>query len=234
MSTDWSSMSDEALGQRLARDLPRYQAPLRVRAHIVHAMRPARRRTQWMGPALSALATAAVFVLFLIPALPRSTRNADAVDQIVNAVVAEHARAKMWGARRPDIIPAALPWLTQESGIRLPKAFLGDESLVFEGAEPVYLDWRRGVALHYRDQDGHRLTYVALPAPRMPVPERQRVQIEKFKPALMHVSGFATWVWKQGDIACFLVGDLVSDTDAARFKDYFVRVRTGTDPVPAY
>jgi hypothetical protein len=225
-------MSDEALGQRLARDLPRYVAPARLRTTLSKTFRPARPRLSWLAPALSALATAAVFVLFLIPGLPRPS-GGDAVDHLVNAVVAEHARASMWGARSPDIIPAALPWLTQESGIGLSKAFLGDDSLVFEGAEPVYLDWRRGVALHYHDDDGHLLTYVALPAPRIPLPDRKRVQVKKYKPAFVRVGGFATWVWKQGDLACFLVADMASDADRNRFEDYFVKIRTATEPFPA-
>jgi hypothetical protein len=232
MSREWSEISDEALGRRLAAELPRYPAPARLRATIVAAAAPPPARSGWLRPSLSALATAMVFVLLVMPGLPRTTPG-DAVDHLVGAVVAEHTRALLWGARHPDIIPTALPWLTQESGISLARTFLGDETLTFEGAEPVYLDWRRGVALHYRDQDGHRLTYIALPAPRMPLPDR-RVEVGRFKPALKHVSGFSTWVWKQGDLACFLVADMVSDDDIARFRDYFLRVRSATEPLLSY
>src|SRR2546426_12810657 len=56
----------------------------------------------------------------------------------------------------------------------------------------------------------------------------------RFRPALLHEDGFSAWVWKQGDLACFLVADMVSEADIERFKDYFVRVRTATEPVPAY
>jgi len=41
-------------------------------------------------------------------------------------------------------------------------------------------------------------------------------------------------VWKHGDLACFLVSDMVSEAELETFKDYFVRVRTATEPVPAY
>jgi len=232
MSTDWSDISDEALGRRLADELPRYPAPARLRVAIVEATAPRRARPVWLWPALSALATAMIFVLLVLPTLPRLAPR-DASERLLNAVVLEHTRALMWGARHPDIIPAALPWLTQESGIALAKAFLGDEALVFDGAEPVYLDWRRGVALHYRDQDGHRLTYIALPAPRLPLPDR-RVEVGGFKPALTHVGGFSTWMWKQGDLACFLVSDMVSEADLERFKEYFVRVRSATEPSLSY
>jgi hypothetical protein len=49
----------------------------------------------------------------------------------------------------------------------------------------------------------------------------------------MHDSGFSAWVWRQGELACFLVSDMVSEADVERFKDYFVRVRVSTEPVPA-
>ena len=94
----------------------------------------------------------------------------------------------------------------------------------------MYLDWRRGVALHYRDANGHDLTYIVLPAPGMPLPERQRVQVAQWRPALVRAGGFAAWVWKHGDLACFLVSDLVGEDDLPSFKDYFVRVRAATEP----
>ena len=90
------------------------------------------------------------------------------------------------------------------------------------------------MALYYRDADGHLVSYTVLPAPGLPLPERQRVQIDRFKPALLSEEGFSAWVWKQGDLACFLVSDLVSARELEEFKDYFVRVRKSTEPVPAY
>ena len=50
----------------------------------------------------------------------------------------------------------------------------------------------------------------------------------------MYDNGFLAWVWKHGDLACFLVSDMVSEAELETFKDYFVRVRTATEPVPAY
>ncbi len=233
MTERLSDASDEALGRRLAADLPRYAAPARLRAAIVEAVAPQPRRVFWLAPALSALATAAVLVLVFLPMLPRIL-PADPTERLVRSVVAEHTRALMWGTRRAEIIPAALPWLTQESGIGMVRVFVGDDRLVFVGAEPVYLDGRRGIALFYRDGDGHLLTYTVLPAPGLPLPERKRVQVDRFKPALMHDNGFSSWVWKHGDLACFLVSDMVSQADLERFKDYFVRVRVANEPVPAY
>jgi hypothetical protein len=226
--------SDEALGARLRAELPRHAAPAHVRAVVAQASAPTTRATPWLSPLLAAAATALVLVLVFMPLLPRFVHP---TEQLVRSVVAEHMRTLMWGSRHSQVIPAALPWLTQESGIGLKQVFAGDEILVFLGAEPVYLVDRRGMALYYRDNDGHLLTYIVLPYPGMPILDRWRVPIERgqsrYRPALLHEEGFSTWVWRQGDLACFLVSDMVSTEDAERFKDYFVRVRRATDPVPA-
>jgi hypothetical protein len=232
MSERYSELSDEALGRRLATELPRYAAPPGLRARLRAAL-PSERRPGWWMPALAAAATALALVLGFVPLLPRIV-PAEPTQRLVRAVVAEHVRAAMWGARRPDVVPAALPWLTQETGIALRSVFAGDDQLTLLGAEPVYLDQRRGLAVHYRDADGHHVTYIVLPAPGLPVPDRQRRQVDRWRPALLHDSGFSVWLWKHGDLACFLVSDMVSETDLARFRDYFVRVRSATEPVPAW
>lgn len=233
MSDRLSELGDEALSRRLAADLPRYPAPARLRAAVRAAAGPTPRRLTLWEPALAAVATALVLILFFVPLMPRIV-PADPVQRLTRAVVSEHTRALLWGARRPDIVPAGLPWLTQESGIGLQSVFAGDDRLTLLGAEPVYLEQRRGLALHYRDEDGHRISYVVLPAPKLPLPERRRVTIDRFRPALLHDEGFSVLVWRHHDLACFLVSDMVSETDLAQFKEYFVRVRQATEPVPAY
>jgi len=216
-----------------AGELPRHTAPARLRVSIVDAATPRSRRPAWLMPMLTAAATAMVLVLAVMPVLPRIV-PADPVQRYVRAVVSEHSRAIMWGARHGEVLPTALPWLTQESGISLNRVFVGDERLTFVAAEPVYLERQRGVAIHYKDSDGHMISYVALPAVGLTVPDRERVQIERWRPALLRDSGFASWVWKQGDVGCFLVSDMVSTDDIERFKEYFVRIRVATEPVPAY
>lgn len=233
MTGPLSELPDEALGRQLARDLPRHAAPPGLRHAVAAAGRPRAAATPWLGAATAAAATALLMLLFLVPLLPRIA-PADPVQRLVRAVVSEHTRTLMWGARRPDVIPAALPWLTQESGIGLLRVFAGDDRLTFLSAEPVYIEQRRGIALHYRDEDGHLLTYLVIPAAGLAMPDRQRVQVDRFRPALLHDSGFSAWVWKQGELACFLVSDMISETDLGHFRDYFVRVRVATEPVPAY
>ena len=230
--------SDEALGARLRAELPRHAAPAHLRAALAEGPGLPRPRSAWLAPVVAAAATALALVLVFLPLLPRIA-PADPVERLVRSVVAEHTRTLMWGARHPEIIPTALPWLTQESGIGLRKVFVGDDQLVFVGAEPVYLEGHRGMALHYRDGDGHLLSYIVLPVAGLPVPDRRRVSIERgasrWRPALMHDSGFSAWVWRQADgqLACFLVSDMVSEADIEKFKEYFVRIRVATEPVPA-
>ena len=233
MSDELRGPDDDALGRRLASELPRYTAPARLRVSLVEATdRP--RRPMWLGPLVAAAATALALVLFMLPVLPRIV-PADPVQQVVRAVVNEHSRALMWGARQPQILPAGLPWLTQETGIDLRRAFAGDDRLSLVSAEPVYLTRQRGLAVHYRDVDGHLVSYIVLPAEgSFTVAERDRVAIDRFRPMLARDSGFVTWIWKQGDVACFLVSDMVSQDDLERFKDYFVRVRVATEPTIAY
>ena len=50
---------------------------------------------------------------------------------------------------------------------------------------------------------------------------------------ILRDNDFATILWKQGDFVCLLVSDMVSPTDVETFKDYFVRVRSATEPSPA-
>ena len=228
---------DEELSRRLARELPRYTAPARLRVAIVRAAEPSPRRWGWgwgwFGPSLASAATALVLVLAFLPMLPRIA-PADPLQRLVRSVVAEHTRVRMWGARRPDVVPAALPRVTEESGVGLERVFIGDDRLEALSAEPVFLEQRRGLAIHYRDTAGRLVSYVAIPAPEMPIPERRRVEVDRFRPALFHDQGHSVWVWKQGDLVCLLVGSLVTQAELQDFRDYFVRVRSETEPFLPY
>ena len=65
-------------------------------------------------------------------------------------------------------------------------------------------------------------------------PERQRQKVDRWRPALLYEHGYSVWMWKQRDLACFIVSGMGSQADQERFKDYFVRLRTKTEPVRAY
>jgi hypothetical protein len=178
------------------------------------------------------MATALVLGLFFVPMLPRLV-PADPTERLVRAAVSEHTRTLMWGTRR-EVMPVAATESTQQTGVLLARAFVGDDQLTFVAADPVYVDRRRGIALHYRDADGHLVSYIAVPAAEIRVPDRERVQIDRYRPALVRDNGFAAWLWRQGDIACLIVSDRVSDGERETFKDYFLRMRAGMEPLSAY
>lgn len=233
MTGRYDDLSDEELGRRLAAELPRHRAPVQVRRAILGTAPARTPRLPWLAPAVSALAAALVVILFVVPSLPRLV-PLDPTERLVRAVVSEHTRTIMWGSRRGDVVPAAFTELTRETGVSLTRALTGDDKLTLVAADPVYVDRHRGVALHYRDTDGHLVSYIAVPAPGIVVPDRYRVQIDRYRPALIRDSGFSAWLWRQGDVAVLIVSDRVSDNEMETFKDYFKRMRAATEPLPAY
>jgi len=232
MTPRYDDLSDDELGRRLAGELPRHAAPAHLRRSVLAAARPRAARPAWLAPTVAAMATALVLGLFFVPVLPRLV-PADPTERLVRAVVSEHTRTLMWGARR-EIVPIVAPELARETGVTLTRAFAGDDQLTFVTADPVYVDRHRGIALHYRDRDGHLVSYIAVPAPAVKVPDRERVQIDRYRPALVRDNGYATWLWRQGDVACLIVSDRVSESELDIFKDYFLRMRGAMEPVSAY
>jgi len=229
---------DARFGRMLREELPRHPAPARLRSAIVAAVvPPAPRRmpwaARWTAPVVSALATAMVMLLWLAPSLPTSTN--DPIRLLADAMINEHARAIWWGEPRMDVVPTALPHAIEESGVTLNWVFTGDEAIQLINAHATYLEGRRGIELSYRDNDGHTVTYLVLPAAGLVLPaERGRVQIDRWKPLVRRENGFSFIIWKQHELLCVLVADLVSDSDLQKLKDYFVKVRSSTDPYPSY
>ena len=64
--------SDEGLGQQLASQLPRYSAPLHLRAAILASPSAQAPRPAWLSPLVAAAATALVLVLVGAQYLPRT------------------------------------------------------------------------------------------------------------------------------------------------------------------
>ena len=88
--------------------------------------------------------------------------------------------------------------------------------------------------LAYQDADGHTVTYLILPLPALVLPERGRVQIDRWRPLVRKDSGFTMIMWKQQGLLCVLISDLVSDDDVGKLKGYFVKVRSSTEPYATY
>lgn len=228
---------DEELGRLLRERLPRYPASASLRAAVVQALLPDTPRrpwwTLWLAPAVSALATAMIAMLWIAPSLT-ATAAGDPLQLVSRAVVSEHARNILWGESRSDVVPAALPRAMEESGVALNWVFTGDEDIQLINAKPTYLEGRRGIELAYEDAHGHTVTYVILPAGKVVLPERGRVQVDRWRPLLRKENGFSLIVWRQQGLLCVLVSDLVSDNDLNRFKQYFVKVRSSTEPYAVY
>ena len=216
---DWS---DEQLGRRLATELPRHTAPSHLRAAVARAAGRVGSRPTWRLPVFASMATAMAAALLFITVLPRSGFD-EPLERVTRGVVAEHARTILWGSR-------TVLNVDEQAGVRLARRFNGDERLNFINAEPIYIDRRLGIALHYRDVDDHLITYVVLPGHGLSVPDRKRVQVDRFRPGVWEDGGFATIAWKQDDFMCLLVSDMVSPTDLARFKQYFLTLRSNTEP----
>ena len=227
---------DDDVGRLLARRLPHHPAPAALRTAILRACapEPARRPLRWwLAPALSSLATAMLGLQWLIPALPQAAPS-DPVRPLARAAISEHARAILWGETRPDVMPALLPRVMEESGVNLNWVFTGDDTLTLINATPAYLEGRRAMTLSYEDADGHNVTYLILPAGQTSLPERGRVQIDRYRPLLRQENGWSLFVWRQQGLLCVLVSDLVSDDDLDRFKTYFVKLRTSVEPYAVY
>jgi hypothetical protein len=231
------SPDDARLGRLLRERLPRYPPPAHLRAAIVGALAvPSWRRPWaelWAAPAAAALATAMIMILWIAPSLPTSPN--DPIRLLANAMISEHARTILWGEPRMDVVPTALPRAMEESGVALNWVFTGDEGIQLINAYATYLEGRRGIELAYRDADGHTVTYVALPAVGFVLPaERGRVQIGRWRPLVRKENGFSFIIWKQQELLCVLVADLVSDADLGKLKDYFVKVRSSSEPYATY
>jgi hypothetical protein len=222
---------------RLLRDrLTRHPAPPAFRASLLRALEPAPPRrwwTPWFTPALSALATAMVMLLLMAQSLP-SWPTTDPLQPLARAVITEHARTLSWGHSEPEVVSAALPRIMDESGVVLKLIFLGDEQLRLMGAHPTYLEGHRGISLGYEAHDGHSVTYVMIPGGAVTLPDRGRVQIDRWRPLVRREEGFSLILWKQQGLLCALISDLVSDDDLARLKQYFVKLRASTEFAPTF
>jgi hypothetical protein len=228
---------DGGIGRLLRERLTRHPAPAMLRAAVREALEPrAPRQPWWMlwgAPAATAIATALVMLLWIAPSLP-SAPGVDPAQMVVRAVLAEHARNIFWGEARSDVVPAALPRAMEESGVALNWVFTGDDDIRLVNANPTYLEGRRGIELTYQDAEGHTITYVIVPGGTVTLPERGRVQIDRWRPVVRRENGFSLIMWRQQSLLCVMASDLVSEGDLDRFKEYFVKVRSSTEPYMVY
>lgn len=235
MTNEISGGEADEIGRLLRARAPRHQAPARLRISVVDALDPPksrRRPSLWLPPALSALATAMVMLLYLAPALPRS--SPDQMERLSRAVMSEYARAVFAGDVNLETLPGSLPHVMRETGVLLNWVFTGDADLRLVNAQTAFLEGRRALALTYQDRDGHSVSYIISQGPNVTIPERERVQIARWRPAVRTEDGLSLIVWKQSGLVCVMISDLVSTDDLGRFKEYFVKVRSATEVSPSY
>ena len=108
--------------------------------------------------------------------------------------------------------------------------FTGDEEIRLVNAKPTYVEGRRGIELAYQDAGGHAVTYMIVPGGSVTLPERGRVQIDRWRPVVRREGGFSLILWRQQGMLCALASDLVSEEDLTRLKGYYVKVRSSTEP----
>src|SRR3972149_4755868 len=177
------------------------------------------------------------FRRLLAERLPRHAAPAH-LRAAIAALAAPPRRAFWWApalsalATAMVLVLAALPRVMEQTGIGLSWLFQGDDEIQLINAEPLVVEGRRALALTYQDTEGHTLTYTLLPGAGMPLPKQGRVKTDGYQPLLTQIEGWSIFAWKQKDLACFLISDLVSEQDLARFKQVFLKVRQGTEPPP--
>ena len=238
MATERDEREDDGgIGRLLRERLPRHRTPPVLRAAVTEALMPAPSRRprwgSWLAPACASVATALAMLLWLAPSLPRAPAI-DSAQLVERAVLAEHARNIFWTQPRADVVLAALPRAIEESGVGLNSIFTGDEDIRLIDAKPTYLEGRRGIELTYEDVAGHTMTYIIVPGGTVTLPERGRVQIGRWRPVVKKENGFSLIMWRQQSLLCVMASDLVSDRDLDRFKQYFVKVRSSSEPYVVY
>jgi len=122
------------------------------------------------------LATAVVMIFWMAGGLPTGLTG-DPLRDLTRAVVTEHARTLSWSDAQPDVVPATLPRVMDESGVVLNLVFTGDSDIRLINAHPTYVEGHRGLSLAYQDARGHGVTYVIFPgAVTVALPESERVK----------------------------------------------------------
>jgi hypothetical protein len=216
---------EQALSRRL-RDVARYPSPAHLRARITQQLEGKTwtgipRLVTWRWLAASAVVLLAVAASALVLTrrdplrtfIPEATRNH-------REMVMQH---ELFGF--PDVGPwgaAELPRLLSEwLGLPVTSLFLGDSELVLMGARPLLVRDRKGMVLLYADRHGWASSLQCVSAPEIQVPKRNGLQVESFHPYHTQVGSLQVLVWKQEEMACFLVA-VAGDQE---LTDLFLKVR---------
>ena len=216
---------EQALSRRL-RDVARYPSPAHLRARIAQQLEgrtwtgiPRLVTWRWLAASAVVLLAVAASALVLTRRDPLRTFIPEATRKHREMVV-QH---ELFGF--PDVGPggaAELPRLVSEQlGLPVTSLFLGDSDLIFMGARPLVAGDRRGIVIVYADHYGWVSSLQCISAPEIEVPKRNTLQVETFHPYHTQVGSLRVLVWKQEEMACFLVAR-AGDQELA---DLFLKVR---------
>ena len=196
-------MDDRELDERLA-SLPRHAVPAALRAKL-EAMTPvARPRRAWLAPMISALASAAI-VLLIVTLWPRGGAGDRSIDR---EAVADHLRL-VYSDHPLDVaasdMHAVRPWFTGKLDFAPVLRFDGDDTYTLVGgAVGVFVD-RKCAVIAWRKKL-HAITLIVVPAAGLDFPAAPRAGRDR---------GFATLLWRQGDLGYALVSDVAPEDLAA-------------------
>jgi anti-sigma factor RsiW len=224
-----AAAADDALAAAL-QALPRPAAPAALRraaeaALAAPAPGPGGARPGPARPWAAALAAAALVLALLTPWLRGPGRPGDdPVDRLVQAGVAEHRRILLQlEAGGPEVGDprALLDRVRTVADVPVPPALAGTGTLRLLGARPTVVADRKAAAASLREAAAPVTTCFVLAGRDLRVPERERVQIEQYRPFLRRVGDYHVVYWKQGDLAYLLVSGL----DEPQTRQLFLRVR---------
>jgi anti-sigma factor RsiW len=200
---------EQALSRRL-RDVVRYPSPAHLRVQIAQQLEGRTwtripRSVTWRWLAASAVVLLAVAASALVLTrrdvlhafIPEATRN-------YREMVMQH---ELFGF--PDVGPwgsTELPRLLSEQlGLPVTSLFLGDSELVLMAARPLLVRDRKGMVLLYADRRGWVSSLLLVAATDIEIPRGSRLQLGAFRPYHTQADSLRVVVWKQGEMACFLV-----------------------------
>jgi len=229
---------EEALTAALA-GASRHAAPAGLRQRVAETLRAAaagaegrsaRSPRRWAPrvwrPLVPAALGAAVAALISVPATwYLAGRPPAPIVVLAQEVAQEHERVGYtleWDRGRQDLA-VTLAYLSRWLDVEFPKPPLLAGALKLVGARPTYIFERKAAAFTYEDERGRRVTLFVFRGGDIQLPEKGRVQVERFRPYFAAADGNALCVWRQKEAGFSMVGRMTQEEMA----EAFLRVRRG-------
>jgi hypothetical protein len=111
--------------------------------------------------------------------------------------------------------------LSKQLGLPVTSLFLGDSELVLMAARPLLVRDRKGMVLLYADRHGVVSSLLLVSARDIEIPKGSRLQFGTFRPYHTQADSLRILVWKQEEMACFLV----AQAGDRQLGDLFLKIR---------